>query len=194
MIPSISEVMPSYWLPEVSVRPNGQGSLPPVVSPVPVWTILERVYAIVAMGLTVLFVIRLIRVGNLCLASRKYRWNTCLVDESEERQPTFSFFNFIFIGRANQLTPDEKQEVMVHEWIHVRKLHSFDIILINLLAIGFWFNPVVRMYRKTLVQLHEFETDARSGENHDADSYCRLLPKWPLESAGPSPVNQFNNP
>src|SRR5260221_4903050 len=193
MIPSISEVMPSYWLPEVSVRPNGQGSLTPAVTTVPVWTILERVYAIVAMGLTVLFVIRLIRIGKLFLASRKYRWNTCLVAESEERQPTFSFFNFIFIGQANQLTPDEKQEVMVHEWIHVRKLHSFDIILINLLAIGFWFNPVVRMYRKTLVQLHEFETDARSVENHDADSYCRLLAKVALESAGLSLVNHFNH-
>ena len=193
MIPSISEVMPSYWLPEVSVRPHGQGSLSPAVTTGPVWTILEWVYAIVAMGFTVLFVIRLMRIGKLFLASRKYRWNTCLVAESEERQPTFSFFNFIFIGQANQLTPDEKQEVMVHEWIHVRKLHYFDIILINLLAIGFWFNPVVRMYRKTLVQLHEFETDARAVENHDADSYCRLLAKVALESAGISLVNHFNH-
>ncbi|HMI67909.1 MAG TPA: M56 family metallopeptidase [Cyclobacteriaceae bacterium] len=193
MIPSVSEVMPSYWLPEVIVRPNDQGSLSPAMATVPVWPILEWVYTIVALGFTVLFVIRLIKIGKLFLASRKYRWNTCLVAESEERQPTFSFFNFIFIGQANQLTPDEKQEVMVHEWIHVRKLHSFDIILINLLAIGFWFNPVVRMYRKTLVQLHEFETDARSVENHDADSYCRLLAKVALESTGIFLVNHFNH-
>ncbi len=47
--------------------------------------------------------------------------------------------------------------------------------------------------KKALVQLHEFEADARSVENQDADSYCRLLAKVALESAGFTLVNHFNH-
>ncbi len=106
-------------------------------------------YAIVAFALTVLFLIRLIQIGNLFLDSKKYRWNECVVADRRKPNPTFSFFNFIFIGHASRLTAGEREEVLVHERVHVRKLHSFDIILINLLGIAFWFNPVVRIYKKS---------------------------------------------
>lgn len=192
IIPSISQVMPSYWLPEVSIHPDRQGSMPLAETTRPFWTAVEWAYAIVALVFTVLFLFRLIQIRNLFLDSKKYRWNDCLVAESEEAQPTFSFFNFIFIGQAHRLTPSEKEDVLVHEWVHVRKFHSLDVILINVLATAFWFNPVVRIYKKALVQLHEFEADARSVENQDADSYCRLLAKVALESAGLSLVNHFN--
>ncbi len=81
--------------------------------------------------------------------------------ESEETAPIFSFFNFIVIGQAKSLSPEEKRNVIQHETIHVRQLHSLDILLINVLGIFFWFNPLLSFYKKIFVQLHEFEADAR---------------------------------
>ncbi len=193
VIPSISQVMPTYWLPEVGIRTDLPGVLPHSETTLSVWNALEWTYLIVALVFTLFFLIRLIQLGNLFVASKKYRWNDCFVVESESDQPTFSFFHFIFIGRAYLLTAKEKEEVLLHESVHVRKIHSFDIILINLLGIAFWYNPALLIYKKAFVQLHEFEADARSVENQDADSYCRLLAKVALESAGLSLVNHFNH-
>lgn len=127
------------------------------------------------------------------LLSPKYNWRTCFITESEMEKPTFSFFNFVFIGKANLLTKSEKEEVILHEWVHVRRIHSLDVLLINILGIFRWFNPFVILYKKVLVQLHEFEADAHSVEKQDIDTYCRLLAKVALESAGFTLVNHFHN-
>jgi hypothetical protein len=45
------------------------------------------------------------------------------------------------------------------------------------------------MYRNSLVQIHEFEADARSVEGRDVNAYCTLLAKVALQSNGyPSPI------
>ncbi len=41
MIPSISHVMPSYWLPEVSIQPGHPGSLPLSQTMLPMWSAVE---------------------------------------------------------------------------------------------------------------------------------------------------------
>jgi TonB family protein len=83
--------------------------------------------------------------------------------------------------------------VIRHETIHVRQYHSLDILLINVIGIFFWFNPLVKMYKKIFVQLHEFEADARAVQNRDVNEYCNLLAKVALESAGFKLANHFNN-
>jgi TonB family protein len=61
------------------------------------------------------------------------------------------------------------------------------------LGIVFWFNPVIRIYKKIFVQLHEFEADARAAEKHDVDEYCSLLAKVALHSANYKLANHFSN-
>jgi TonB family protein len=91
------------------------------------------------------------------------------------------------------LAETEKQEILRHEEVHIKKLHSIDIILIQLLGIVFWFNPIVRSYKKSFVQVHEFEADARSVEGHDVDEYCSLLAKVALQNNGYVLANHFTN-
>jgi TonB family protein len=77
--------------------------------------------------------------------------------------------------------------------VHIERLHSIDILLIQLLGIVFWFNPIIRSYKKSLVQVHEFEADARSVEGHDVDMYCSLLAKVALQNNGYVLANHFTN-
>jgi TonB family protein len=107
--------------------------------------------------------------------------------------PAFSFFNRIFIGRLEGHSETEREHIIRHEMIHVYRCHSIDILLVNLLKVVFWFNPFLTIYKKIFVQLHEFEADARSVENHDVNRYCNLLARVALQSAGFKLANHFNN-
>jgi TonB family protein len=193
VIPSIGKLIPTYWLPEIVINGNGSAAIEKVSSGLSIWVVTEWVYLIAITFLIALFLHRIISIVKLFSTSLTYRWQNYFVSETDEAKPTFSFFHFILIGQANQLDQKEKEEILLHESIHVQKLHSLDILLVNMVGIVCWFNPIVKFYKKALVQLHEFEADARSVANKDVDTYCGLLAKVALQSAEFPLANHFNN-
>ncbi|MCD6201712.1 MAG: M56 family metallopeptidase [Bacteroidales bacterium] len=70
----------------------------------------------------------------------------------------FSFFTLIFIN-PEQLEEEELRKVLLHEWEHVRRLHTLDIMLLEIVCIIQWFNPFVWLYKYSLHELHEYEAD-----------------------------------
>ncbi len=192
-IPSISTIIPSYWLPEIVVNGNGNQQAQLVNNNVSFWEVAETFYLLIVGLLILVFVFRLIKIVHLFYSSQIYRWQNCWVAESSEEKSTFSFFSYIFIGQANQLNESEKEKILTHEQAHAQQLHSFDIVFTNLVSIICWFNPIIPIYKKTLVQLHEFEADARSVANSDVDQYCGLLAKVALQSVHIPIANHFNN-
>jgi TonB family protein len=142
----------------------------------------------------ILFLLQLFRLSRLIPDKTKINNATKInVVEIPDTDVTFSFFNYIFIGNFKDLSAPEKQRIIEHESTHIRQWHSLDIILISVLKIVFWFNPLVNIYKKIFVQLHEFEADARAVENQDVNNYCSLLARVALGSAGLSIANHFNN-
>ncbi len=194
LIPSLSQTTAAQWLPELIIYANATGteaaSQPQSTS---YWPWIERTYVIGLCVFLLLFLIRISALFSLFSSAKKYVWKNFLVAESHSGKGTFSFFNFIFLGRADLLNEVEKQNVLHHEEVHARQLHSLDILLVNMLGIIFWFNPLIRYYKKSLVQLHEFEADARSVEDRDVDAYCSLLAKAALQTQGFTLANHFTN-
>ena len=79
----------------------------------------------------------------------------------------FSFFNFIFIN-PEKIQENELKNVLYHEGEHARKLHTLDIILLEIICIIQWFNPFIWFYKLALREIHEYEADLRvikNGEN-----------------------------
>ena len=63
-----------------------------------------------------------------------------------------------------------------HEDIHLKQLHSLDVLLMELVAIVTWFNPVVYLYKKALKDNHEFLADeAAANYQGDKEKYSMLL-------------------
>src|SRR5699024_7148963 len=54
---------------------------------------------------------------------------------------------------------EEREFILQHEQTHVKKLHSIDLVLANLVAYLNWFNPLVWLYRKLMLQNLEFLAD-----------------------------------
>ncbi len=188
---SISQVIPAYWLPEVVIG-NGAAKEMHETS-FNFWKYTSMVYLTGVIIVCLIVISQLIQLFRIIHRSTTYRSEQLYICESTEDKPIFSFFHFIFIGQAQSLSLTEKQQIIQHESVHARQWHSFDILLINILKIFFWFNPFINTYKKIFIQLHEFEADARAVENSDVNKYCSLLARVALQSADLTFANHFNN-
>jgi bla regulator protein BlaR1 len=83
----------------------------------------------------------------------------------------FSFFNYIFIGNNNA----NIETIVKHEAVHKKQLHSLDLVILEMLKIIFWFNPIVYFYRKRIVEIHEFEADSASITENKSSYYETLI-------------------
>lgn len=89
--------------------------------------------------------------------------------------PPFSFFGFMYLPVSLKDT-QHVNEIISHEQIHINSLHSFDILLTQLLQILFWFNPFIPLFENALREIHEFEADnAVIQSGTDPVAYTRIL-------------------
>jgi len=76
---------------------------------------------------------------------------------TDARIAPFSFFKWIFID--NSIRTDDAERILKHELIHVRQKHSIDVIIMELLIVFQWFNPIAWIYRHSITEVHEFLAD-----------------------------------
>ncbi|MBI3218141.1 MAG: TonB family protein [Bacteroidetes bacterium] len=190
VIPQVDQIIPTQWLPELIITEQSSintGEVPPTI------TVFEMIYWGGACLFLAILVIRIVSLHRFFSKQLAYTWRNFKVVESDEAMPTFSFFHYIFIGRAKQYNLQEKEAILEHESTHAKQGHTIDILLVNMAHVVCWFNPILLIYKKALVQLHEFEADARSVENTDVEQYCSLLAKVALQSAQFPIANHFHN-
>ena len=102
----------------------------------------------------------------------------------------FTFLNKIVISRD---TPKgELIHIMQYEATHQKQLHSIDLILIELVKIFFWYNPIIWLYKRAMVENHEFLAD-QSAASKNKNEYQGWLLNGVLQGFSPVLVNQFFN-
>lgn len=109
---------------------------------------------------------------------------------NEPSDSSFSFFKSI------RVSPDvEKSHIIeAHEQAHANQWHSFDILLIELITIINWFNPIVYFYRLGVKHIHEFIADRQALKNGtNKAEYALLLLSQTLETPVHNLVNPFYN-
>ncbi len=89
--------------------------------------------------------------------------------------PVFSFFHWVFI-RKEMFENPHAAAIINHEKIHIRQRHSLDLLVLEILNIFQWFNPVVYLIKRAVKENHEFIADSgltitESNENR----YLNLL-------------------
>ncbi|HEY9005370.1 MAG TPA: M56 family metallopeptidase [Ohtaekwangia sp.] len=193
VVPLLSDMVPPTWLPEITIHGSNEVAGQTTDTTYTAWSYITIVYGSGIILCLALFMFRLSRLLTKCYRASAYRYDDLLIIESTENKSAFSFFRYIFIGQADQLSNVEKLQIIEHERVHAHQLHSIDILLVNLLGIFFWFNPVIIVYKKIFIQLHEFEADARAVANRDMNEYCSLLAKVALLSADFKLANHFSN-
>ncbi len=77
--------------------------------------------------------------------------------KTAEYDSAFSFFSYVFVNPS--VTEIEIKEIMNHEMVHIRQKHWLDLMLVQLLCILQWFNPVIWIYIRLIRQNHEYIAD-----------------------------------
>lgn len=95
----------------------------------------------------------------------------------EEQIMPFSFNNGIYIN-SKLHTEAELQEIIRHEFVHVKQKHSIDILLAEVLCTLLWFHPAAWLIRKAIRQNLEFIADEKVLQDGvDKKQYQYLLLK-----------------
>ena len=66
----------------------------------------------------------------------------------------FSWMHYIVVSEQDMI--EDGRDILIHELSHVRKGHSWDLIMTDLLILFQWFNPAAWLLKQSMQQVHEF--------------------------------------
>jgi len=102
----------------------------------------------------------------------------------------YSFFKMIKL-RDDQTNRDI---IAAHEHAHASQWHSADVLLIEVITIISWFNPVIHLYRLAIKHIHEFIADRQALKSGtDKSAYAILLLNQTFNTPANHLVNSFFN-
>lgn len=99
---------------------------------------------------------------------------------------SFSFFQWMVMSVEDYEAHFEY--IFAHERVHIKQLHSLDILLVELLKVVFWFNPVLWLYKLSLQQVHEFLADECAP---DKDRYATFMLSYARRAMSASVTSKF---
>ena len=123
----------------------------------------DKIFFLIYGIVSALLFIRLIRtIIKIHLKSETNR--KCLIQGFQvvllnENVIPHSFINTVFLSKKEFKSGEIPEEVLNHEFTHIRQKHSLDILFVETLKIVFWFNPLLYLYKKAIALNHEYLAD-----------------------------------
>jgi len=112
------------------------------------------------------------------------------IDVNENIAP-FSYFNSI-VYNSSLYSDTELENILEHEKVHSAQNHTVDVLISRLFCIVFWFNPLMWMYKKAIVQNLEFIADSEASKNiSDKKAYQLTLLKITTQENCVAITNHF---
>jgi len=119
----------------------------------------------------------------------KSREGITVVETGKEHSP-FSLFSILFVSSRAQYGSDEWQMICTHEAKHNHLLHFADILVLQLLKIVFWFHPLIYVYNRRLLMVHEYQADIVARDS--PKQYGQFLIEQSILKSAPALSNSFN--
>ncbi|SFE93529.1 M56 family metallopeptidase [Thermoflexibacter ruber] len=180
--------MQVFVLPEITVEQTETQS----------WSWGEIVGRIYWLGVGIALIMFLIRIFKLIkmikeneLENRFHNYSNIRVRNSHSS--TFSFFNYLFWDSSQNLTKQEEKQILEHELAHIRGGHSYDLIFIALQKVIFWFNPLIYLYEKEIVNQHEFIADRKAKTISNTEDYVSLMVSSLFKNLQLDFIHSFHN-
>lgn len=97
-------------------------------------------------------ILRTVRGGEWTRLDR----HTVLVHTADHTVP-FNWMRYIVLPRSDR--GEYEEQIIAHEREHLRLHHSWDLLLLDAAGCLQWFNPFMRLLRRELQDIHEYEAD-----------------------------------
>lgn len=137
--------------------------------------VVALVYAAGALVFLLRFGVHILRLASVIRRNGVVRRDGSRVVSVGTEFSPFSFLGFVFLNEHG-LEPGDVRRILAHERIHIRQLHSLDLLLMELATVLLWFNPLVWPFKKSLQETHEYLADAGViAQGFGGNGYRRLV-------------------
>ncbi len=176
----IFQSQPVFEDPKPTTEPS-EAILPSVPAPEPIqtFTIFYKtlILYVYFSGVIVSFLILIYSIISVTLLFRKARkvsLDGIRLMIIADDMPAFSFGRYILISQHDYDTNPEA--IITHERSHIRMGHFYDLLLMELAKVIFWFNPLIYRMVRDLKEIHEFQADDHTlNSGIDATQYQLLI-------------------
>ena len=202
--PQLNEIIPAYnyVTPETTIPgnivPGDVNISQPYAGKKPSVTNISAILLSLYISGVILFLIRFLR--SIYLIIRRSKLSEMIsfkgyqIVLTNDKTGPCCFFSNIFLNKDDYLNGKIDKELLNHELEHVKQSHSIDIILIELVKILYWFNPVHVLYERAIRINHEYLADnGVINDNSDIKSYADKLLSFISCSSNMSLTSGSNN-
>jgi beta-lactamase regulating signal transducer with metallopeptidase domain len=178
-IPAYENVIPDISTPDNMVPGDVNISRPNVEKRTSVFNISVILLALY-ISVVILFLIRFLRNIYIIIQrtklAEKISFKGYRIVLSNDKTDPCCFFSSIYLNRDDYLNGRIDKELLDHELEHAKQSHTIDILLIELVKIFYWFNPVHILYDRAIRINHEYlADDGVVSEKSDIKSYAEVL-------------------
>lgn len=167
---TVTENIFNFFIKEVIINNNNATTV--LEENTNIWEIISIIYWIGVLIFSIALVIKLLKIFILIAKSERKRDGRYVIVHTHDNHISFSFLNFIFLPEGNV-----DSSILKHEKSHIDHRHSLDVLIIEILTVIQWFNPVMRLYKRELQSIHEYTADRdviKSG-NISTTGYMTLI-------------------
>lgn len=143
--------------------------------------------AAIAIALLIVDIVKLVRFSA---TGRHYTDGAWFIIETGKPHAPFSLLNRLYVSSREQYSTPEWQMILAHEGRHTSLLHFADLMLLHFARILFWFHPVVYIYHRRLLLVHEYQADATATQTAE---YGHFLLEQAVFHAAPSITHSLNH-
>lgn len=162
------------WIPAISFTAPGERNFFETLT---YWDWAVAILILGSLVLLVRFLIRFYSFKKMKAKAQLISGQDTLIYQLDEPIRPFSFGNAIFIN-TDMHSGEELEEIIRHEFVHVKQKHTVDIMWCELLCMLNWFNPLVWLLRHNVKQNLEFIADHKVLQSGlDRKEYQYLLLK-----------------
>lgn len=159
-------------------------------SPLSWITIIIGLYALGVLFKLSQLAAELLKLRNYYNKGNKHQHGGWTIIETGKTHGPFSFLNCLYVSNVTQYDAQQFEIIVQHETEHRRLRHFADLLLIEFSSIIFWFHPLVHLYNKRLLMVHEYQADKIVG--NDITYYQQLLVETSLLYSGGLLTHSFN--
>lgn len=153
-------------------------------------TLVATMYIAVSGVLLTMLLIAMVKIYKLLKTNSCKNLDDVYLVLTQANGTPFSFFKFIFWHTDIDVTTTAGKQMLQHELTHVREKHSLDKLLLQIVLIIGWANPIFWLLKRELETIHEFIADNKAIDNGDTAALATML----LAAAYPQQRFALTNP
>lgn len=150
-------------------------------------------YILVTFTLLVSFLWQLFMLRRFFKAHKKQKKGGISFLYHNEKLSPFSFFRHLVINKSEYKTA-EFEQIIAHEYVHIKQLHTIDVLFAEIVGIVLWINPLAHMLKRSIKLNLEYLADEKVLKTGiDKQNYQLNILNHCLISGKYSLTNLFNS-